>query len=114
MDLTNALLLLFRAQPFTFSLLGVACVYLYIQRRNRRTRRQLTAHMPADQETIEGCLRKWREFRPDMMPRIYADLVVIRQTEDVVRVGHLDWLLDKLIGKVPCEAPPPRINAPGG
>lgn len=113
MDLIDALVLLFQARPVTFSLLGVACAYLYLQRRNRHTRRRVTARLPADQETIEGCLRKWREFRPDMMPRIYADLVLIRKTEEIVCVGHLDWLLDKLIGKVPVEALPPRINAPG-
>jgi hypothetical protein len=102
---------LFNTAPWVFSLSLVAWGCLSIYRIVQRRQRRIRAYDVADQEAIEACLRKWREFRPDIMPRIYADLALIRQTENVVCVGHLYWLLEKLVGSVPVEEKPPRMTS---
>lgn len=68
------------------------------------------APLRADERTIEECLAKWKRFRPDFMPVILEDLTMIRKEQEFVRIGHLSWLANKLMGLVPSHAKPPRFD----
>lgn len=109
-DLASNIFNIYWEHRLGFTALIIIGLIFHLRHRKLRSYLKKVAPLHADERTIEECLVKWKRFRPDFMPVILEDLTMIRKEQEFVRIGHLSWLADKLMGLVPSHAKPPRFD----